>query len=157
VTPRTELAEQAGLRVESGIVVDAELRTSAAGIFAAGDVARYPDPITGKPARVEHWVHAQRQGQAAARSMLGKDGTFTDTPFFWSQHYDVTLSYVGHAPGWDRIRTRGDLEKRDFAAAYEKDGRITAVLTVGRDRDSLAAEVALARGATADLEQLFAG
>jgi apoptosis-inducing factor 3 len=157
VAPRSELAETAGLAVDSGIVVDAELRTSAAGIFAAGDVARYPDPITGKPARVEHWVHAERQGQAAARSMLGRGGPFTDAPFFWSQHYDVTLSYVGHAPGWDQIRTRGDLEKRDFAAAYVKAGRITAVLTVGRDLESLKAEAALERGSAAELAKLFEG
>jgi apoptosis-inducing factor 3 len=157
VTPNTELAEQGGLAIDGGIVVDAELRTSAEGIFAAGDVARYPDPISGKPARVEHWVHAERQGQAAARSMLGRGRPFTDAPFFWSQHYDVTLRYVGHAPGWDRIDTRGDLAKRDYAAAYSKDGRICAVLTVGRDRDSLRAEAAFERGSAADLQLVLDG
>jgi len=155
VTPRSELAEQAGLEVNGGIVVNAELRTSVEGIFAAGDVARYPDPISGELARVEHWVHAERQGQAAARSMLGRGRPFTDAPFFWSQHYDVTLAYVGHAPGWDRIQTRGDLARRDFSAAYVKNGRITAVLTLGRDLESLKAEAAFESGSPADLQKLF--
>jgi NADPH-dependent 2,4-dienoyl-CoA reductase/sulfur reductase-like enzyme len=157
VTPNTELAEQAGLEVDGGIVVDAELRTRVEGIFAAGDVARYPDPISGQLARVEHWVHAERQGQAAARSMLGRGRPFADAPFFWSQHYDVTLSYVGRTPGWDRIDTRGDLSKRDYAAAYVKDGRICAVLTLGRDQHSLRAEAAFERRSSADLQQLFEG
>ena len=157
VSPRTELAEAAGLEVNGGIVVDAELRTSAPGVFAAGDVARYPDPIAGQPARVEHWVHAERQGQAAARNMLGQARPFTDAPFFWSQHYDLTLAYVGHAQGWDHIETRGELAKRDFAAAYVKGGRIVAVLTVGRDLESLRAEATFERGGTVDLKQLFDG
>jgi NADPH-dependent 2,4-dienoyl-CoA reductase/sulfur reductase-like enzyme/nitrite reductase/ring-hydroxylating ferredoxin subunit len=157
VTPRTELAEAAGLDVNGGIVVDAALRTSAAGIFAAGDVARYPDPITGQPARVEHWVHAERQGQAAARSLLGKGRPFSDAPFFWSQHYDLTLAYVGHAPAWDRIETRGELAKSDFAAAYVKGGRVVAVLTVGRDKESLLAEATFESGGDVDLRKLFEG
>jgi 3-phenylpropionate/trans-cinnamate dioxygenase ferredoxin reductase subunit len=157
VTPNTELADGAGLEVSDGIVVDAELRTNVEGIHAAGDVARYPDPISGQPARVEHWVHAERQGQAAARGMLGRGRPFTDAPFFWSQHYDVTLAYVGHAPAWDRIETRGDLAKRDYAAAYVKGDRIVAVLSVGRDHDSLRAEAAYERGSSADLRKLFEG
>lgn len=155
VVPRTELAEKAGLEVDGGIVVDAELRTTAPGIFAAGDVARYPDPISRNPARIEHWVHAERQGQAAARSMLGKGRPFSDAPFFWSQHYDLTLAYVGHAPSWDRIETRGRLLERDFAAAYVKAGRIVAVLTVGRDLESLRAEATLESGGSLDLQRLF--
>ncbi len=157
VAPRTELAEAAGLEVNGGIVVDAELRASAPGVFAAGDVARYPDPISGEPARVEHWVHAERQGQAAARSMLDQGRPFADAPFFWSQHYDLTLGYVGHAPSWERIETRGELEKRDFAAAYVKGGRVLAVLTVGRDLESLRAEATFERGRSVDLRQLFDG
>jgi apoptosis-inducing factor 3 len=156
VTPRTELAEAAGLRTDNGILVDSELRASHADVFAAGDVARYPDPISGKLARIEHWVLAERQGQAAARSLLGRGKPFTDAPFFWSQHYDVTLAYVGHAPDWDRIETRGSLEKRDFAAAYRKGGRIQAVVTVGRDELSLRSEAAFEAADDAALERLFA-
>jgi apoptosis-inducing factor 3 len=155
VVPRTELAKAAGLGVDNGILVDAELRTSAPGIYAAGDVARYPDPISGKPVRIEHWVLAERQGQAAARSMLGRGKPFTDAPFFWSAHYDVTFSYVGHATEWDRIETKGSLEKRDFAAAYIQGDRIAAVVTVGRDMLSLRAEAALERRDAAELARVF--
>jgi apoptosis-inducing factor 3 len=155
VAPRTELAEAAGLRVDNGIVVDAEFRTSAKGVFAAGDVARFPDPLTGRPVRIEHWALAERQGQAAARSMLGRGKPFSNAPFFWSQHYDVTLSYVGHAPAWDRIETRGSLAERDFASAYVKDERIVAVVTVGRDLLSLRAEAALERKDDAALARIF--
>jgi NADPH-dependent 2,4-dienoyl-CoA reductase/sulfur reductase-like enzyme len=155
VVPRTELAEAAGLRVDNGIVVDAEFRTSEPGVFAAGDVARFPDPLTGKHVRIEHWVLAERQGQAAARSLLGRGKPFSDAPFFWSQHYDVTLSYVGHAPVWDRIETRGSLAKKDFAAAYVKDERILAVVTVGRDLLSLRAEAAFERKDETALARIF--
>ena len=155
VSPRTELAKAAGLGVDNGIVVDAEFRASAPGVWAAGDVARYPDPVSGKPARIEHWVLAERQGQAAARSMLGRGKPFTDAPFFWSAHYDVTLSYVGHATEWDRIETKGSLEKRDFAAAFVKGERILAVVTVGRDTLSLRAEAALERRDATELARVF--
>jgi NADPH-dependent 2,4-dienoyl-CoA reductase/sulfur reductase-like enzyme/nitrite reductase/ring-hydroxylating ferredoxin subunit len=155
VTPRTELAEAAGLKVDNGIIVDAEFRTSAPSVYAAGDVARYPDSITGKPVRIEHWALAERQGQAAARRILGRGRPFADAPFFWSQHYDVTLSYVGHAAAWDRIETRGSLAKRDFAAAYVKDERIVAVVTVGRDQLSLQAEAAFERQDSAGLARIF--
>ena len=155
VSPRTELAPSAGLGVDNGIVVDAEFRTSVPGVWAAGDVARYPDAVSGKPARIEHWVLAERQGQAAARSMLGRGKPFTDAPFFWSAHYDVTLSYVGHATEWDRIETKGSLEKRDFAAAFVKGERILAVVTVGRDMLSLRAEAALERRDATELARVF--
>src|SRR5262245_28555743 len=97
VRPSTALAERTGLRVENGIVVDAYLETSAKGIFAAGDAARYPDARTGELTRIEHWVVAERQGQAAGRNLIGRRGPFRTVPFFWSQHYDLALHYVGHA------------------------------------------------------------
>jgi NADPH-dependent 2,4-dienoyl-CoA reductase/sulfur reductase-like enzyme/nitrite reductase/ring-hydroxylating ferredoxin subunit len=156
VSPRVELAEAAGLRVDNGIVVDAELRTSAPGIYAAGDAARYPDPATQELVRIEHWVLAERQGQAAARNMLGRGRPFADAPFFWSQHYDVTLSYVGHASEWERIDAKGSLAKRDYAAAYVKGDRIVAVVTVGRDLLSLRCEAALEQNAAAELARIFA-
>jgi NADPH-dependent 2,4-dienoyl-CoA reductase/sulfur reductase-like enzyme/nitrite reductase/ring-hydroxylating ferredoxin subunit len=106
VTPRTALAEKAGLKVDNGIVVDENLRASAPDVYAAGDVARYPDPVSGERVRIEHWVVAERQGQAVARTILGIGGAFRDTPFFWSQHYDVAINYVGHAPAWDAVEIR---------------------------------------------------
>lgn len=155
VRPRTGLAEKAGLRVADGIVVDAFLRTSAAGIWAAGDCARYPEPRLGKPVRIEHWVVAERQGQAVARDMLGLGTPFRDVPFFWSQHYDTTLAYVGHAESWDVIEVTGSLAERDATVVYRGAGRALAVVTVGRDRQSLAIEAALERDDDAEVETIL--
>ena len=155
VRPRTDLAEKAGLRIENGVVVDTYLRTSAPGIWAAGDSARYPEPRLGVSVRIEHWVVAQRQGQAVARDMLGLGTPFLNVPFFWSQHYDVTLAYVGHAESWDTVEVSGNLATRDATVVYRRAGRVLAVLTVGRDRQSLAVEAALERGDIAGLESLL--
>jgi NADPH-dependent 2,4-dienoyl-CoA reductase/sulfur reductase-like enzyme len=155
VSPRTSLAEGAGIQVNDGIVVNEALRTSAAGIYGAGDVARYPEPVSGTDARIEHWVVAERQGQAVARLMLGIGGPFREAPFFWSQHYDVTISYVGHAPSWDRCEIRGNLEKRDACAIYRRNGSAIAVATIGRDRLSLSIESALENGDAAALESIL--
>jgi 3-phenylpropionate/trans-cinnamate dioxygenase ferredoxin reductase subunit len=157
VSPRTKLAEEAGLAVDKGIIVDELLRTSAADVYAAGDVARYPDAISGEPVRIEHWVLAERQGQAVARAMLGIGCGFRDAPFFWSQHYDVTISYVGHAATWNRFEIRGDLFSQDACAIYRQDDRVMAVATIGRDRVSLAVESALERLDMAALEGILRG
>jgi NADPH-dependent 2,4-dienoyl-CoA reductase/sulfur reductase-like enzyme/nitrite reductase/ring-hydroxylating ferredoxin subunit len=156
VVPRTALAEGAGLAVAGGIVVDSRLRTSDEHVYAAGDVARYPDPRAGDAVRIEHFVVAERQGQAAARAILGDAVPYRDVPFFWSQHYDLTLSSVGHAPSWDRLETHGSLEAGDFAAFYLKEGRVLAVVTVGRDGLSLRAEAAMGAGDESALASLLA-
>ena len=150
VRPRTELAEAAGLQVDNGIAVDERLRTSAPDVYAAGDVANH------RGSRIEHWAVAERQGQAVARAMLGLGGPYRDVPFFWSQHYDVTISYVGHAPSWDSLQVLGDLDKRDAAVVYRAAGRVLAVATVGRDRTSLAVEAALENNDTRALEAALA-
>lgn len=157
VVPRTALAEAAGLAVDRGIVVDASLRTAADGVFAAGDVARFPEARASEAVRIEHWVHAERQGQAAARAMLGSNLPFRDVPFFWSIHHDVTLGYVGHAPSWDQASVHGSLEARDATVVYERAGKILAVATIGRDAVSLAVEAAMERGDEAEVRRLVAG
>ena len=153
VRPNTALAETAGLGMDRGVLVDEQMRTSAPDVFAAGDIARYP--AGGASWRIEHWAVAQAQGRTAARNMLGMNQPHRTVPFFWSQHYDVPINYVGHAEGWDRIDVSGDISGRDATVAYRSGGRITAVATIYRDRDCLLAEEAFARDDQSALEKLL--
>ena len=145
VRPRTKLAEAAGLKLDRGVAVDDYLETSVPGIFAAGDIARWPDRLTGSAIRVEHWVVAERQGQTAALNMLGAREAFTAVPFFWSQHYDVPVNYVGHAEAWDEIEIEGDVAAKDCLLRYRAKGRVLAVASIFRDLECLKAELALER------------
>jgi hypothetical protein len=108
-----------------------------------GDIARWPDRLTGETIRIEHWAAAERQGQTSARNMLGARERFDAVPFFWSQQHDLQLNYVGHAAKWDRVEIDGSLAAKDCTVTYQQSGRKLAVLTIGRDRASLAAEIEL--------------
>ena len=160
VRPNVALADSGGLKVDKGVVVNEFLETNVPGIFAAGDIARWPDKRFGGGIRVEHWVVAERQGQRAAQNMLAGAAArkrFEAVPFFWSRHYDLQIQYVGHAEKWDKIDISGDLGAHDATVAYRAGGRTLAVATTGGSRDlaSLQAEVALEQGAEGEIEALL--
>jgi NADPH-dependent 2,4-dienoyl-CoA reductase/sulfur reductase-like enzyme len=138
-------------------MVNEYLETSTPGIFAVGDIARWPDPHSGQPIRVEHWALAQRQGQTAARNLLGQREQFDAVPFFWSKHYDFSVRYTGHAEKWDEAAVSGDLDKQEFSVAYKAGGKTLAVASVKRDVENLKAEVAMEADDAAALEKLLAG
>ena len=145
VRPNTALAEKAGIATDNGILVNEFLETNMPGIFAAGDIARWPDPRAGR-IRVEHWVLAERHGQTAARNILGAREPFKAPPFFWSNHFDLQIRYVGHGSGDDQASMSGDLKAKEASVIFRAGARVTAVASIGRDRENLEGDVALERG-----------
>ena len=145
VRPRLDLAQQAGLKIDRGVMVNEYLETSVPRVYAAGDIARWPDPHTGAAIRVEHWVVAQRQGQTAARNILGARQKFDSVPFFWSQHYENSINYCGHAEQWDRIDVTGRPADGNASVAYRSGAKTFAVASIAQDHANLEAEAALER------------
>ncbi|HEX6072935.1 MAG TPA: FAD-dependent oxidoreductase, partial [Sphingomicrobium sp.] len=137
VRPRTAVAESAGVAVEGGVLVDASLQTSVPGIYAAGDIAAYPNPVSGEPVRIEHWVTAERQGQVAAANMLGASKRFDAVPFFWTEQFGVTIRYAGRASGWDTVVVEGSFKGGSLIARYFVEGVHCATASIGRDRQNL--------------------
>src|SRR5262249_46755273 len=144
VRPRVQLAERAGIKTDRGVAVNEYLETSMPGVFAAGDIARWPDPHSGENLLIEHWVVAERQGQTAARNILGLEQRFSGVPVFWSQHYDVPINYIGHANKWDRLEIEGSFTARDCLVRYRGNGEVLAVASIFRDMQNLEEEVAMA-------------
>ena len=142
VRPRASLAEACGIAVDNGILVDRFLETSIPGIFAAGDVANVGDE--GNRARIEHWVVAERQGQAVAGSLVGEREPYADVPFFWSRHFDSSIHYVGHAAAWDSLEIDGSVADGDCSVRFLEQGQSRALATIGRSDESLAEEARLA-------------
>jgi 3-phenylpropionate/trans-cinnamate dioxygenase ferredoxin reductase component len=150
IRPATELAEAAGLEVDDGIVVDELCRTSAEGVYAAGDVARHVHPLAGGPIRVEHWNHAIKQGEAAARSMLGAGEPYAEVHWFWSDQFEHNLQYAGFHGDHDQLVMRGSLEERRFAAFYLDGGKLIGVASLDWPRDVRRAQKLIAAGVLPD-------
>jgi len=133
ITPNTQLAAAAGLEVDNGVWVDAQLRTSDPDIYAAGDVANAYHPVLGKHIRVEHWANALNQPQTAAKAMLGEDVAYDRMPYFFTDQYDLGMEYTGYVEpgGYSRVVFRGDTERREFVAFWlDQDGRVLAGMNV---------------------------
>ena len=157
VSPRDELARDAGLTLENGIVVDEFLRTSSPDVFAAGDVAATWNPMYNKRIRMEHWANALSQGQTAARNMLSHDSqltAYTKLPYFYSDQYDLGMEYHGYASDWDRVVVRKGTSVLEFIAFWLKDGRVLAGMNANIWDQGDAIKALVRGGATVDADRL---
>jgi NADPH-dependent 2,4-dienoyl-CoA reductase/sulfur reductase-like enzyme/nitrite reductase/ring-hydroxylating ferredoxin subunit len=155
VRPNTMLAQLAGLRVDNGVVVDEHFQTSAPGVYAAGDIALYPDHYSGRMMRVEHWVVAEQQAQSAASNMIGIATPHVAPPFFWSAHYDVTIAMVGNSFGYTRAELHGSLDDRRALVAYYAGDDVIAAATIGLDKEALEIEAAMERRDRAEVARII--
>jgi NADPH-dependent 2,4-dienoyl-CoA reductase/sulfur reductase-like enzyme len=140
VEPRTGLAEAAGLAVDDGVLVDAAFETSVRGVFAGGDIARFPHPATGELIRVEHWAQAERSGATAAVNLLGGQQPLTEPPFYWTQHFGKSFRLSGHAAALTDGQADGSAADQQLLVTFREDGEVVAVAGIGRDQDLLRAE-----------------
>ena len=154
VSPRDELARDAGLTLENGIVVDEFLRTSAPDVFAAGDVANTWNPMYSRRIRVEHWANALNQGETAGRNMLGQNTAYAKLPYFYSDQYDLGMEYNGYAADWDRVVLRGDAAGREFLAFWLKDGRVLAAMNANVWDQGDGIKALVRSGAVVDTDRL---
>jgi len=132
ITPNAYLAEDAGLEIDNGILVNERLQTSDPAIYAAGDVANAYHPFLRRTVSVEHWANARRQGATAAKAMLRQAAVYDRLPYFFSDQYDVGMEYTGFVDpaGYDEIVFRGDVARREFVAFWLADGRVLAGMKV---------------------------
>jgi 3-phenylpropionate/trans-cinnamate dioxygenase ferredoxin reductase subunit len=135
VRPHIALAEEAGIAVDDGILVDELCRTSAEDVYAAGDATRHLHPIPAQPIRVEHWQNALKQGQAAAAAMCGNGSAYSEVHWFWSDQYDYNIQYTGFHSKWDRLVVRGSMNERKFVAFYLGEGKVVAAAAINSGRD----------------------
>jgi NADPH-dependent 2,4-dienoyl-CoA reductase/sulfur reductase-like enzyme len=137
IKPATEILQGVSLNRDGSVSGDRHLRV-AEGLYAAGDVVRFPDWRDGTPIRIEHWRLAEQHGRLAAHNMAGKQVQWRGIPFFWTEQFDLTLQYVGYTTSWDEIIFDGDLEDRKFLAFYVKGDRVLAAAGLGFDREMTA-------------------
>jgi 3-phenylpropionate/trans-cinnamate dioxygenase ferredoxin reductase subunit len=139
VTPVVDWLAGSGLALDNGVLVNEYTETNLPGVYAAGDVANWWHPVLGERLRVEHFDHARSHGLATGKVMAGRHEPYTQVPYFWSDQYELTLQYVGHADGETPVVIRGDVAARSFTAFYVAEDRVRAALSIGRPRDVMAA------------------
>jgi len=154
IEPATDVVKRTDIEVGNGIIVDENCRTNVEGVYAAGDVANFPNAILGERLRLEHWANAQNHGVAAAKAMLGSKEPYAEVPWFFSDQYDVNMQYIGHASSWDQIVIRGSVPDRRFTAFYLKDGRLRAAMALNRARDIRPCREFIRAGVPVDAEKL---
>lgn len=154
IVPNVDVAKATEITVGNGIRVDEFCRTTAPGIYAAGDVANHYHPLFDRRMRVEHFDNATRQGAAAAMNMIGVRTKYEDPHWFWSDQYEHSLQYAGHAEGWDDVIVRGSIEERDFVAFFMQNGRIVGAFGLNRGGDIMVVKALLAGAVAVDAQSL---
>lgn len=156
IRPATAMIDHPAKNADGSLNVN-EFLQIADNLYAAGDVARYPDSRSGQPVRIEHWRLAQQHGRIAAHNMLGQNIPFRSIPFFWTHQFDLGLMYTGFAPDWDSVQIVGDIDAKDFMAYYIKDNKVLAALTPNRDQELAAVQELMQLNKMPDAQNLIKG